>query len=470
MEAEMKRSKYRVRVKFYPIIWSLIVIVAVYLLVQFAILSFSDDVGQAVKKDSIMDVILSGICSNVMETGSSLVSYSMKEEEALAFPVNLVADGFALSHFAKDNSYKPANAQAASLSLYQNYRPNKKQEDVKEVMEQNRQAGVSEGISFRNITKGYLSKNYVLTNGALFQDPMDMSLTDQIQIGYLKGDVTILEDENGSTVSDSTIETITSNKPIDHNFDQLRDQLRDVNFLVKNFYTVDRTTKITNELFDADKLLGKDMTIKQKNDKPQILIYHTHSQEAYADSRPKRVEDTVVGVGNYLTKILEEDYGYNVIHDTTTYDLKGEKVVYADCYNLAIHNLKKILEDNPTIEVMIDLHRDSGKNRSIMLNGKDTAQIMLFNGLSRNQDGPIEKLDNPNLQNNLAFSLQMRLKSLELYPDLFVKNYLKSYRFNLHLRPKSLLVELGTVNNTVESAYNAMEPFANVLNDVLQGK
>jgi stage II sporulation protein P len=100
------------------------------------------------------------------------------------------------------------------------------------------------------------------------------------------------------------------------------DQLKDVSFLVRNFYIVDPDTSLVDSLFDSEVMLGKDMTMKQGSDAPQILIYHTHSQEAYVDSREGNPEDTVVGVGTYLTEILEEEYGYNVIHDTTIYDLR----------------------------------------------------------------------------------------------------------------------------------------------------
>jgi stage II sporulation protein P len=95
---------------------------------------------------------------------------------------------------------------------------------------------------------------------------------------------------------------------------------------------------------------------------------------------------------------------------------------------------------------------------------------MLFNGLSYNQKGPIARLDNPNLQDNLAFSLQLQLKSLEIYPGFFYRNYLEVYRYNLDVRPKSILVELGTHENSLQSAKNAMEPFAKVLDAVLKGQ
>jgi stage II sporulation protein P len=248
------------------------------------------------------------------------------------------------------------------------------------------------------------------------------------------------------------------------------DQLKDINFLVRNFYIVDKSTKVTDKLFDAEILLSKDMTIKQKNDAPQILIYHTHSQEAYIDSRPGKEADTVVGVGSYLTKILKEQYGYNVIHDKTPYDIVDGKEDRNVAYTMAEKGLEKILSENPSIEVVIDIHRDDGSARVVEINGEKSAQVMLFNGLSRNQSGPITYLDNPNLQDNLAFSLQLQMKSLNLHPGLFIRNYLRNYRYNMHFRQKSLLMELGTDRNTLESAKNAMKPFAQILDAVLEGK
>ena len=158
-----------------------------------------------------------------------------------------------------------------------------------------------------------------------------------------------------------------------------------------------------------------------------------------------------------------------MIHDTSIYDVVNGKKV-RDAYIGALDGLNQILEKYPTIEVVIDLHRDSPDARNVVIDGKETAQIMLFNGLSRDQNGPITSLDNPNLQDNLAFSLQLQMKSLDLYPGLFIKKYLKAYRYNMHVRPKCILMELGTNDNTVESARNAIPPFAEVLHAVLQGE
>ena len=86
-----------------------------------------------------------------------------------------------------------------------------------------------------------------------------------------------------------------------------------------------------------------------------------------------------------------------------------------------------------------------------------------------NKNGEISYLPNPYIKENLAFSLQMMLESKKYYPDLARTIYLRGYRYNLHLRPKTLLVECGAQTNTVQEEMNAMEPLADILNKVLTG-
>ncbi|MDD3173132.1 MAG: stage II sporulation protein P, partial [Herbinix sp.] len=461
----MKKNRIKLRRRIYPTIWSGIIVFSIYLLIRFATLSFSDNMGQA--DLSLKDAVFSSLCCKVMEKGSSLVSYTADEEEQYEFPVSLVADDFALQKFVHSSTVLTANAQEYS-SLPGNNATVIEEEDTVQTINSGEDQN---SMDFYEITKGNLSEEYILTNGAIYNSNMASLVqtqtdgnTNQLQLGYSEGDVYYEETEDSAaSEAGSSVETMNMDDVVEYTLDQLKD----TNFLVRNFYIVDSSTKVTEKLFDAEKLLDKDMTLKQENDAPQILIYHTHSQEGYKDSRPNNSEDTVVGVGNDLTEILEEDYDYNVIHDTTTYDIVNGALNRNIAYNKAEKGLDKILKDNPTIEVVIDLHRDSGEAKNIIIDGKETAKIMLFNGLSRDQSGPITYLDNPNLQDNLAFSLQLQLKSRELYPGLFIKNYLKSYRYNMHVRPKCLLVELGTQNNTVESAKNAMVPFAKILDQIL---
>ena len=208
-------------------------------------------------------------------------------------------------------------------------------------------------------------------------------------------------------------------------------------------------------------------SISKEGEGPQILIYHTHSQEAFADSVPGDTSTSIVGVGERLTQILTETYGYQVLHHTAGYDVESRN----DAYSKALPEIEKLLRDNPSIQVVIDLHRDAMPESTRLvteLDGRPTARFMFFNGLSRTKKtGNIEYLYNKNLDDNLAFSFQMQLKAMEYYPGLTRKIYLKGYRYNMHLCPKYLLIELGAQNNTVEEAMNACDPLAHILDMVL---
>lgn len=248
------------------------------------------------------------------------------------------------------------------------------------------------------------------------------------------------------------------------------ENLQDYTELVKAFYAIDSSTAAGAELLDVDKLLAKDMRMQGGNDEPQILIYHTHSQEAFADSVPGDESTTIVGAGEKLAQLLREQYGYNVIHLTESFDKESRDYAYSN----SLPVLEELLEENPSIEVVIDLHRDAmPEDRKLVvdLQGRPTAQFMLFNGLSRTaRNGSIESLENPNLEDNLAFSFQMQTASNEYYPGIARRIYLKAYRYNLHLRPKSLLIELGAQNNTVEEIMNAIDPLAHIIHLVLVGE
>ncbi len=246
-------------------------------------------------------------------------------------------------------------------------------------------------------------------------------------------------------------------------------KLQDFDYLRQNFYQVDNTTTIGSSQLDVEKLLGTDLTLAENVDGPQILIYHTHSQEGYADSVEGDANTSVVALGAELSRVLEEKYGIQVLHHTGQYDVPD----HANAYANALPNLEQILAENPSIEVVIDLHRDGVSATTHFVtevNGKQTAQIMFFNGLSRTtSQGDLSYLPNPNIQDNLAFSFQMQLAAAEYYPGFTRKIYLKGYRYNMHLLPKSMLVEVGAQTNTFEEAKNAMEPLADLLALVLKG-
>lgn len=243
----------------------------------------------------------------------------------------------------------------------------------------------------------------------------------------------------------------------------------DYGLLIKDFYTIDAGTMAGSDQLNVEALTGFDPTI-QKLDEPQILIYHTHSEETFADSVPGDENTGIVGVGGHLSQILVQDYGYQVIHCKNSFD-EGAGV---DAYANALPVISGILEEHPSIQVVIDLHRDQMPEHTKLVmdvDGRPTARFMFFNGISRTRKtGNIDYLKNENLEENLSFSFQMQKKAMEYYPGLTRKIYLKSYRYNMHLKERYLLIELGAQNNTVEEAMNACGPIAQILDLVLSGQ
>lgn len=248
-------------------------------------------------------------------------------------------------------------------------------------------------------------------------------------------------------------------------------KLKNYAYLRSHFYTVDQTTKTDAKELDAGKLLKKNMKIRKDGSKPKILIYHTHSQEAFKDSKAGDKKTSIVGMGDILTKELNDTYRIPTMHHEGVYDLIGGKMDRSRAYQLAEVKVRKILKKYPSIEVVIDLHRDGvGNNTHLVtsIDGKKTGQIMFFNGLSRTKkNGDIAYLKNPYIQDNLAFSMQMQLAATKKYPGFARRIYLKSYRYNMHLMPKYLLIEAGAQTNTVKEMQRSMKVLADLLDAVV---
>ena len=251
------------------------------------------------------------------------------------------------------------------------------------------------------------------------------------------------------------------------------DRLADYDFLLNNFYIVDENTDASAANLNAAQFLAEDFSLSHGPLEPQILIYHSHSQETFADSREGEESDTIVGVGDYLTSLLTEKYGYQVMHIKEAFDMMSGELDRNKAYDYACDYVEKVLEENPSVEVVIDLHRDGvDEDRRLVteINGKTTAQILFYNGLSyTNTQGQVDYLPNPYIPDNLAFSFQLEDQAALYYPDFYRGIYLAGLRYNLHLRKRSLLLEAGAQTNTVQEVKNAMEPFADILNRVLKG-
>lgn len=278
-------------------------------------------------------------------------------------------------------------------------------------------------------------------------------------------------DENGQLIGkDKSEETRQASVPT---MDLSMERLNDFEYLVSNFYTVDSVTYINPSELNASELLGKDLRIDLSTGGSKILIYHTHSQETFVDS-DNDPSTSIVGIGRYLTEILNNKYKIPTMHHEGVYDLINGKLDRSEAYEFAKPEVEQILAENPSIEVVIDLHRDGVADTTHLvteINGKPTAQIMFFNGLSRTRvNGDLVGMANPYLQDNLAFSLQMKIAAETKYPGFARRNYLRGYKYNMDLMPRMLLIEAGAQTNTVEEMRNAMEVLADLLNSVLTGR
>ena len=306
---------------------------------------------------------------------------------------------------------------------------------------------------------------------AVYSSELEDEMTNEMILAKQAADENEV-DENGKLVNgdgeEAAKEAAQTNKK---EVDTSMEKMNDFQYLLSHFYTVDSSTFVNPEDLQAEKLLGADMKINKSGEGPKILLYHTHSQEAFVDSVPGDANTTIVGVGRYLSKLLNEKYGIETLHHEGIYDMEDGKVDRSYAYERAIPEITKILEENPSIEMVIDLHRDGVREDTHLVtevNGKPTAKIMFFNGLSRTTaNGDIAYLPNPYIQDNLAFSLQMQIAANEYYPGFSRAIYLKGYRYNMHYCPKTLLVEAGAQTNTVQEMMNAMEPLADIIAKVI---
>lgn len=206
---------------------------------------------------------------------------------------------------------------------------------------------------------------------------------------------------------------------------------------------------------------------------PQILIMHTHATEAYTmdgndvytetdESRTTDENYNMIRVGEEMKEVFE-DQGLSVVHDKTTYDYPG----YNGSYGRSLAGAESYLEKYPTIQVVLDVHRDAliasdgtVYSKTTTIDGEDVAQVMLVVGTN---DGG---LTHPNWEDN--FTLAVRLQGAMLAIDATLPRNidLRSQRFNQHLTPSSLLVEVGTSGNTLQEALAGARLFAQAAGQV----
>lgn len=207
---------------------------------------------------------------------------------------------------------------------------------------------------------------------------------------------------------------------------------------------------------------------------PYILIYHTHSTEGYEmldlgwysnqyNSRTSNKSKNMIRVGDELTKALEEA-GFKVIHDRNIYDTS-----YNGAYARSRVSVEKYLEQYPSIQITLDVHRDAIHYESgtkckptAVINGKKAAQVMIISGCEG--DG-VE--DFPSWKENLAFALNIQSSVEEKYSGLMRPVFFCNRKYNMDVTPCSLLLEFGTDANTLEEAVYSAQLIGKTLGDML---
>ena len=221
---------------------------------------------------------------------------------------------------------------------------------------------------------------------------------------------------------------------------------------------------------DVAALLREGWSCRLPREGPQVLILHTHACEAYTPQGDDQYEPSgdyrtldeghsVIAVGDELCKILEAA-GYGVLHDRTLYDYPA----YNGAYDRSGEAVRDLLEDNPTIRVVIDLHRDAlggVKTRYTAPDGAESAQVMLL--LTTGDRG----LYHPAWRENLKLGLEVYDEMERTYRGLARPLYLSPARYNQHLCPGSFLAEVGTEANTLAEAKEAAALLGNCLVSVL---
>ena len=198
---------------------------------------------------------------------------------------------------------------------------------------------------------------------------------------------------------------------------------------------------------------------------PQVLLYHTHTTEAYSNGLHYYLPETavynennnrnIVSVGDTLAAALER-FGVDTLHETTRCDTS-----FNQAYAKSLQVAQAALERESGVQFVVDLHRDSMitaegvKYRPVVeSDGMEAAQLMLVVG------SPQSGLAHADWQQNLATAMRLYLILEELCPGIMRPISISTNRYNQHISPHALLVEVGSCGNTLEQAQLSAEVLA----------
>ena len=207
---------------------------------------------------------------------------------------------------------------------------------------------------------------------------------------------------------------------------------------------------------DLESLLMAPLQLELTDGEPRVLILHSHTtesftqtEERYEETSPYRTLDpghNMIALGEIVAQILR-DAGIGVIHDTDFHDYPS----YNGSYAHAAASTNSYLEQYPTIELILDLHRDAADTptgqmaTSCTIGGEEAAQLMFVLGTDK-------RLQHPDWERNLSLALKLQVLLERENSGICRQLTLSKNRYNQHLGNTALLIEIGAAGNTLDQA------------------
>jgi len=207
---------------------------------------------------------------------------------------------------------------------------------------------------------------------------------------------------------------------------------------------------------------------------PRVIIYHTHTQESYWDAVREATgmadpgepfvandEYNVLRVGDEMARALQEEYGVGVIHVQEYFDTMpdGTGMNRVGAYARSKDKIAALLQEYPSVSVVLDVHRDATPREITAFesdSGETWARVMIVLGTDTH-------LDHPEWRKNREFAEDMAEVMEEHYPGLHLRTMKFDYRYNQHLSPGALLLEVGGVENALDEALKSARMLAHVI-------
>jgi stage II sporulation protein P len=235
----------------------------------------------------------------------------------------------------------------------------------------------------------------------------------------------------------------------------LRAELPRVAVQKNNLVSMPAITKPKVPSFNVAKNLGK----------PVVAIYHTHTSESFIPSSgvahsPGGQRGQIIEVGDALIQALAKQ-GISGVQDTTIHDSPS----FMKAYGASEVTVKRLLKENPSIQMIFDIHRDAAKRENMIttVNGETVAKFSIV--VAQGQTD----LPQPHWKENYALAKLIDEKCNEKYPGVFKGITLDQWRYNQHLHPHALLLEVGSEETSEEEAARCMDLLGDVIAEILQG-